>query len=118
MVDAGRLEPTAISSAEVGDLSRAIVAEVERVIVGKRHVLTNRHIVQDDKKAMFDGFRVFTGPDYKKSNPGRVVAVCEGAAVLVHALDDLGVDDLQRGNQVRVECGRLEGGLIHPAEGI
>jgi S1-C subfamily serine protease len=47
------------------------------VIVGKRHVLTNRHIVQDDKKAMFDGFRVFTGPDYKKSNPGKVIAICD-----------------------------------------
>jgi hypothetical protein len=47
------------------------------VAVGKRLVLTNRHIVEDDKDLLFDGFRVFTGPDYKKSNAGRVVAVCE-----------------------------------------
>jgi S1-C subfamily serine protease len=47
------------------------------VIVGKRLVLTNRHIVQDEKKKVFDGFRVFTGPDYKSSKPAKVLAVCD-----------------------------------------
>jgi S1-C subfamily serine protease len=47
------------------------------VIVGKRLVLTNRHIARDDDGKLFDGFRIYTGPDYKQSQPARVVAVCE-----------------------------------------
>jgi len=47
------------------------------LVVGKRFVLTNRHIAQDEKGKLFDGFRVYLGPDYQQNHPARVVAVCE-----------------------------------------
>ncbi len=47
------------------------------VIVGKRYVLTNRHIAQDEKGKLFDGFRIYPGPDYKKAHLARAVAICE-----------------------------------------
>jgi S1-C subfamily serine protease len=45
--------------------------------ISKRYILTNRHIAEDEKGKLFDGFRVYLGPDYKKSQPARVVSICE-----------------------------------------
>ncbi|MEX2315973.1 MAG: serine protease [Pirellulales bacterium] len=47
------------------------------LVISKRFILTNRHIAQDEKGKLFDGFRVYLGPDYKKAQPARVVSVCE-----------------------------------------
>jgi S1-C subfamily serine protease len=46
------------------------------IIVGKRYILTNRHVVQDDAKKAYDGFRVYLGPKYTSSQNAKVVAVC------------------------------------------
>ncbi len=47
------------------------------VIIAKRYVLTNRHVVQDDSGKLYEGFRVFIGPDFKKvSKEAKVRFVC------------------------------------------
>lgn len=47
------------------------------VLVGPRHVLTNRHVVINDHKEAQDGFNVLLPSDYKKSVTARVMCVCE-----------------------------------------
>jgi S1-C subfamily serine protease len=47
------------------------------LVVGKRFILTNRHIAQDEKGKYFDGFKVYLGPDFKQGQPAKVVSVCE-----------------------------------------
>jgi hypothetical protein len=47
------------------------------VIIGSRHVLTNRHVAQDDTGQPYGGFKVYLGPEFATGIPARVVSICE-----------------------------------------
>jgi len=45
------------------------------LIVGPRHILTNRHVVLDKAGGVEDGFEILLPQDYKRSIPGRAIFV-------------------------------------------
>jgi hypothetical protein len=47
------------------------------LVVGRKFVLTNRHVVQDDDRSLFEGFKIYVSPDYKKPVEARVVYISD-----------------------------------------
>lgn len=66
------------------------------VVIGKRLVLTNRHVVQDDDNKIYDGFRVYSGPDYTRDpKSGRVKYICpQYDLALIELSDDMHSDGM------------------------
>jgi hypothetical protein len=66
------------------------VASGSGVLVGKKYILTNRHVVRDDDGTLYQGFRAYTSPDFKTKWNARVISICENYDLaLIETVDDI-----------------------------